>query len=694
MASGRIKGITIEIGGDTTQLTKALSSADKSLAKTQKDLNDVNRLLKFDPKNTDLLKQKQELLQKSLETTKERLDKLKEAQKQMDAAGVDKTSDEYKALQREIIATEQKLDKLKKQQKDFGSVAGQVLQQTGKELQKLGKEIKEVGDKMTKSITAPILAVGTASLAAFNEVDKGLDIVAKKTGATGDALKEYGDIVTDIATKVPTSYEKAGEAVGEVSTRFRIAGDDLEALSTKFIKFADINNTDVTAAVDNAQKALTAFGLSADDAEGYLDTLTRVSQNTGIGVDTLQNGLIRNAAAFHEMGLSIDEAADLMGQIEMSGADTNAVLGGLSKVLKNATKDGKSMDEALAALEESIKSGKNDTEALAQAYELFGKSGDQVFNAIKTGSLSFKELGKSAEDAGGAVEDTFAATKSPMEEFQTVLNQFLELGYELGNALMPMIKKAMDAIVPVIESLVSGWESLDETTQTFIMIAAGILAAVGPVVSVIGSLISVVGTITSVMGTMAGVISGPVVLAIGAAVAAGVLLWKNWDTVKEKAAALYQTIKDKFEAIKKKITETINSAKEAVKTAVEKIKGFFSGLKWEWPKIKLPHFKITGSMNPLKWATEGTPKITVDWYKKAANRPYYFNEPSVIGVGDVPEVVMGADYFRRMTGSPGSTSIINNIEIIQREGQSPKQLAREVITELKLTLDRQGRAFR
>ena len=115
MAGNRIKGITIEIGGDTTKLTDSLKGIDKSIKNTQSQLTDVDKLLKLDPKNTDLLRQKQELLAKQIKNTKERLGELKKAQEQMDTNGVDKNSDQYRALQREIIECGNALEDLQKQ---------------------------------------------------------------------------------------------------------------------------------------------------------------------------------------------------------------------------------------------------------------------------------------------------------------------------------------------------------------------------------------------------------------------------------------------------------------------------------------------------------------------------------------------------------------------------------------------------
>lgn len=693
--AGKIRGVTIEIGGDTSKLSKALKDVDKGIAGTQKGLRDVNKLLKFNPGNTDLLRQKQELLGRQVEDTAKKLDTLKQAQKDMDAAGVDKTSDQYMALQREIIATENALKNLKKQAKDASSILGTQLDLVGKKLQAVGKQMQDIGGQLTQKLSAPIAAIGTASLAAWGQVDEGLDTVIQKTGATGEALQGMQDSVQNIAKTMPTSFATAGEAVGEVNTRFGLTGDALEDLSTRFIKFAQLNGTDVTGAVDNSQKALSAWGLTAEDAAGYLDTLTKVSQQTGINVDSLNSGLTTNAAAFQEMGLSIDQAAAFMGQMEMSGANTEQVMGGLRKALKQAAKDGTDMGTALADLQDEILNGADGVDGLTKAYELFGKSGDQVFNAIKSGSLSFTDMANAAEDAGGTVEDTFAAMQDPADQWQVVLNNLMSLGYEIGEAIMPAIQKATEAVIPVIEKLTAWWASLDENTQGFIVTAALVVAAIGPVISVIGTVVSSIGTVVSAVGAVVSVLGGPLTLAIGAAIAIGVALWKNWDTVKQKAGELYSSVKEKWEAIKTTISNAIEGAKKAVSEGIEKIKNLFN-FKFEWPKLKMPHFSISGSMNPVDWLKNGVPKLSVEWYKKAAARPYLFTQPSIIGVGDVPEVVIGADTFKRMTASQqaGEVPVVNNnFTIIQQPGQSEEKLAAAIERRITIKLQAAGRTW-
>lgn len=682
MASNRIKGLTIEIGGDPSGLIDSLKDVDKSLRNTQTQLRDVNKLLKLDPKNTELLKQKQALLGKQVEDTKKRLDQLTEAQRQMDANGVDRNSEQYRNLQREIIETENKLKSAEDAAKQFGSVIGQQLQAIGSELKETGDKIKGVGDSLTKNVTAPIAAIGGAAMAGWAQLDEGLDIVTKKTGATGEAMEGFESIVKNIGKSIPTSFATAGEAVGEVNTRFGVTGQELEDLSSLFIKFADINDTDVTGSVDSVQKVLAAFGLQAEDTGSVLDALTKVSQNTGISVSTLESGLLNNSSAFQELGLNVNQAADFMGQVEMSGADVSTVMGGLSKALKNSVADGKSLDEALSDLQKEITGAGDSTDGLTKAYDLFGKSGDKIFNAIKNGSLDFANLGAAASESAGTVENTFEGLQDPVDKFQTVLNQLIELGYEIGNAVMPVIQSVLEQITPVIQSVTDAWNSLDEGQQDFIIKAALVVAAIGPVVSAVGSIISIAGTAMSTLGALSGVISGPVVLAIGAAVAAGVLLWQNWDTIKEKASELWKNITEKFDAIKTAIKDKIDAAKEAVRSAIDAIKGFFN-FNFQWPKLTLPHFRVSGSLNPMNWLKDGLPKISVDWYAKAMDKAYVLdgatifgmNNGNLMGGGEAgKEVILGLDKLKEYAGS----TVFNNTFVINAAPtQSAQDIARE-----------------
>lgn len=600
--ANRISGITIEIEGNTTKLSKALQGVNKDLKSTQSALKDVDKLLKLNPGNTDLLKQKQQLLKTAIEETKQKLDTEKEALAQL--ASQDKTpevTEKMQALQRQIIDDETALKRLQEESKSFGSVAKQQFQAAGEAMKEVGTKVTEVGDKIkgvgegiTKNVTGPIVAAGAASMAAFTEVDKGLDTIVMKTGATGETAAEFGEIMNSIATSIPTDFSTAGAAIGEVITRFGLTGDKLEELSTQFIQFAKLNNTDVSGAIDTSQKALAAFGLGAENAGRLLDSMNATGQRTGVSVDTLASGLVSNAAVFNELGLNIFQATEFMGDLEISGADASSVLSGMSKALKNATAEGKPLNEALSELEDTIVNGKDGMDGLTAAYDLFGKSGATIYQSLKNGTVSFRDLGKAATISSGSVSKTFEETLSPMDDWKMTLNELKLAGADLGATLGETLKPMMEQVGDVIKNLKERWESLSPDTQEAIVKAAGIVAAVGPVIMIIGGLVGAIGNIISIGGTLVSVIGalaspvGIVVAAIAAAIAIGVLLYKNWDEIcawaeklKEKIVAAWNNVKESVtkavDNMKTAVTNRWNAIKSTVSNAVNNVKSTVSG---------------------------------------------------------------------------------------------------------------------
>lgn len=545
MANKRIAGITIEIGGDTTKLQTALKGVDSQLAKTQSNLKDINKLLKVDPGNVDLLKQKYKNLQSSIDTTKTRLKTLKDAQKEA------LTPEQYDALQREIIETEQNLKSLEQEYKDFGSVAKQKLRAVGDQLKTTGEKITNFGKNLTTHVTAPIVGVGAAAYKAFTEVDEGLDAITKKTGATGEKLEEMGGIMENIAATIPTDFKTAGDAVGEVNTRFGLTGKDLEDLSAKFIKFAQLNDADVSASIDGVQSAMAAFNVDTSRAGVVLDILNKAAQDSGVPVGTLTQLLEANGPAMREMGFSIRDATGFLANLDKAGIDTSTVMGGLRKALKKATKDGKPLDKALDELQESMAGAATETEAAQIASELFGdKAGPAIARAVREGRLSFDALSSTVTDYGDNVENTFEGILDPADDFKVALNNLKRVGADIAKVVMPALSTAINKVKDVIIAIKEKWDGLTESQQETILKVAGIVAAIGPVIAIIGK-------VTSGIGSLIGLLTGPagIAVAIGAVVAAGVYMVTHWEEVKEKAAEIWEKIKDFFVNAWEKIKE-------------------------------------------------------------------------------------------------------------------------------------------
>lgn len=605
--AGQIKGITIEFRGDTTQLDKALRKIKSDSKSVDTELKNVNRALKFNPKNTELLTQKQKLLKERVAQTTKSLDELKKIQSQMDAKGVSKQSAEYQKVRREIIETESRLKHFKAEADKLASVK---LTAFRAQLDDMSKKFKTAGDALTKYITLPLAALGGASGAAFNGVDESLKKIVQLTGASGEDLAAMEETVKSIAAEVPADFDTIATAVGEVNTRFGITGEQLDDVSEKFVKFADINGVDITQAIDQTQKAMAAFGLSADDAGEVLDILTRVSQNTGVSVDRLTQGLVTNSLAFQEMGLDINQASTLMGMLEKSGVRMETVTNGLRKALKTAAADGVDVNTALADLQKTIESDKDGTEGLAKAYELFGRNGDAVYQAVKSGALNFEELANASTDASGALEDTFERTLTPADKFAVIMNELKLLGYEIANSVLPVIEPVIQKIADGVGQLTEKWNALPKDTQQRIIAVATALAAIGPALILISKLLSGLSIIIGGVSTAVGVLSSalaflaanPVVLiiaGIAALVAAIVLLWNKSETFRNFILGVWQNIQQKFAAL----VAWFGQKKEQLLGFFRGIPAFFSNVfSQAWANVKRA-FSNFGSFFGGLWNT-------------------------------------------------------------------------------------------
>ena len=244
--------------------------------------------------------------------------------------------------------------------------------------------------------------------------------------------------------------------------------------------------------------------------------------------------------------------------------DTGAVMSGLQKALKNATKEGKPLDKALADLQKSLKDAKSETEAMQIATELFGaKAGPQMVQALQEGRISLDASANSIENWGDSVETTFDATLDAPDKLKVTFNELKLVGADLGGTLLEMVVPALQKLSEIVHAAREAWNGLDEGQKQMIITIAAVVAAIGPVVTIIGTVITTVGTLSVGIGAVIGVLAGiapavgaavvafgPFIAAGAAIVAAGIAIYKNWDTIKEKAAELNDAIKEKFEEIK------------------------------------------------------------------------------------------------------------------------------------------------
>lgn len=574
----RIKGITIEIGGDTSKLQTALKGVDSTLKQTQSTLKDVNKLLKLDPGNVELLTQKQKNLNTAIGATKDRLATLKDAQK-----GVAEGSAEWDNLQREIIATEQDLKNLERQQRQFGSVASQQIRAAGAAMQNFGSKVEEAGKKFQPLSTAAAGALGALGGLAYKAVTGADDLnaLAAQTGLSTSQLQ---------------AMQYAADLV-------------------------DVSFEDMTGAVRKLKKSMTGHG----------DTWDKL----GVSVKDAYGNMRDASEVFYE------------------------TLQALSKI-------------------------ENETERDQLAMDLFGKSADQLAGIIDDGGASLMRYAKAALDSGKLLSkdtlDNLNALNDTIDTLKAnVTGSLAKAGATLAQTLGPVLEKVAGLIGRVSDAIA---KLTPEQAEMILKILA-IVAAIGPVVTIIGKLVTGIGSVVSVIGTVVGVLGGPLTLAIAAVVAAGVLIYKNWDKIKAaaiamkdavvaawtnlsaKIGAIIDTIKGKIDSFKQKIQDL----KDKVKSVIDNIKEAFSSLKFELPHIKLPHIKITPEGWVIGDLLKGIiPSLSIEWYKKAYNNPVMFTSPTVLstpggykgfGDGNGAEIVMGLDKLRELVGSQERDVTVN-----------------------------------
>lgn len=325
----KIRGITIELGGDASGLSSALKGVNSEINNTQKQLKDVEKLLKLDPKNTELLAQKQKLLGDQIKNTSAKLETLKKAQDTMDQNGVDKNSAQYLALQREIISTETEMKSLKKASNETEAAMSKV----GQAAEKVSKATKTMADK-TKALSAAagglLTAIGGLAIKTAQDADE-LMTLAKQTGFTTDELQKFAyasDLVdvslsdiTGAATKLKKAVasdsdalKKLGVATKDAAGRTRdindVFYDTLKALSRI------PNETDRDAA------AMEVFGKSADSLAGIVDDGGAALR--GLGDEAEQLGLILSGNTLQSLGKTNDELDKLKATAKARLAETGA----------------------------------------------------------------------------------------------------------------------------------------------------------------------------------------------------------------------------------------------------------------------------------------------------------------------------------------------------------------------------------
>lgn len=619
MAASRIKGITIEIGGDTTKLQTALKGVNTEIRNTQQQLKDVEKLLKLDPGNTELLAQKHKLLGQAVEETKNKLETLKTAQQQADEALKNGTisKDQYDALQREIIETEQELKRLE-EQANQSATALQKISATGEKLQEVGGKIEGAGKKLLP-VTATVTALGTASVKTAADFEASMSKVAAVSGATGSELEALSAKAREMGSKTKFSASEAAEAMNYMAMAGWKTEDMLSGIEG-VMNLAAASGEDLATTSDIVTDALTAFGLSAQDSGHFADVLAAASSNANTNVSMMGETFKYCAPIAGALGFSVEDTAEAIGLMAnagikstQAGTSLRTIMTNLSGEVKicgenigevtvattNADGSMRDLSDILADCRTAF-SGLSESEKAAAAESLVGKNAMSGFLALmNAGEGDIAKLSGAIDNCNGAAQSMADTMNNNLEGQLTILkSQLQELAISFGEILLPAVKKIVGWVQGFIDVLNSLPDGVKETIVTVALIAA----ALGPVLIIIGKIITAVGTIMTIVPKVVGVIkavktaflalnatmlANPIVLiiaAIAALVAAFIYLWNNCDEFRQFWIDLWESIKEIAVAVWEALKEFFAAAWEFIKTTAETVwnalAGFFTGL-WE-----------------------------------------------------------------------------------------------------------------
>lgn len=620
MAS-RIKGITVEIGGDTTGLEKALKGVNSSIKTTQSALKDVERLLKLDPTNTELLTQKQKLLKDAIASTSEKLETLKEAQKQAkeQLERGELGQDKYDALQREIVETEQELKRLQEQAATT-SVTLEKIAAAGDKFEKAGDSITNAGKKISVA-SAAVTGLGVAAVKTAADFDSAMANVAAISGATGDDLQALRDKAREMGEKTKFSASEAADAMSYMAMAGWKTGDMLSGIEG-IMQLAAASGEDLAATSDIVTDALTAFGLTAEDSAHFADILAAASSNANTNVSMMGETFKYCAPVAGALGYSAEDVAEaiglmgnagikstqagtalrtmmtkLQGELKLSGE----ALGEVTIQTANADGSMRELSDILADCRTAF-SKMSESEAAAAAETLVGKNAMSGFLALMNSAPGdIDKLRNAIENCDGSAEDMAAIMQDNLNGQLTILkSQLEELAISFGEMLMPVIRKVVTSVQGFVDKL----NNMDEAQRKTIISIGLVIAALGPFLVILGTVISTVGKsmkayataakgikklmvavksgtgIFGKLGTALGGISAPVlavVAVIAVLVAAFTHLWKTNDGFRENIIATWTQIKETVNNFCQGIVDRLNSLGFEFSSITEVLKAVWDG---------------------------------------------------------------------------------------------------------------------
>jgi len=517
-----VKGIVVEIGGDTKGLSKAIGELNGEIRGTQTELNKVNRLLKLDPTNIDLLKQKEQLLGDQIKKTENKVESLRNAKKQADAemaSGTEVNQKQYRELVRELESAELKLKDLQAEASRSHAALAQVSAVTG--------EISEKSGNIAKKFAPASLAFAGAGVAATKaavEFESAFAGVEKTVDGTTEQLAALRQGILDMAEEIPASTTEIA-AVAEAAGQLGIATDDVLDFTRVMIDLGEATNLSADEAASALAKFANITGTTADEYSKLGSTIVDLGNNFA----TTERDIV-------EMATRLASAGTVAG---LSEQDILALSTAMSSVGINAEAGGTAMTQTMTAISKAVSAGGDDLETFAKiagvsASEFADMWGNEPIDAISAFIGGLGKMNENGEDtiavldelglsgirqsnmlralalASDVLDDAvttantawdenialsneaskrYATTESQMKMLRNGLNN---LAISIGDILLPIINK----IVAGLQNAIEWFTNLDDGVKKTILIIGGLIAAISPIAGIISGITGAISKIT------------------------------------------------------------------------------------------------------------------------------------------------------------------------------------------------------
>lgn len=584
MASS-IKGMTIDIGGDTSKLQAALKQLNKPIQSIQKDLNGLNKALKLDPGNTALLMNKQKALASQIADTRTKVATLRQAVGELNQIQIKNgslTEEQqalYDKLSTELAIAETNLKSLENQYKEFGSVAGQQMKLVGERVKGLGEKVSKLGEKFAKFSAASAAALGGIAKTAI-DFESAWTGVTKTVDGTDEELAQVREGILKLASATGTSSsEIAGvaEAAGQLGVGVKDVTEFTETMvrlgdstnlaagdaATAIAQFYNIMNQDLST-VDRFGAALVDLGNNSATSESkIMDMASRIAGSASqIGLTSQQ--VLALATSLSSVGIEAEMGGSAISTI-MTNIDKEVALNG--KHLKTwASTAGMSSKEfkkawetdtmsAIQAVVKGMGEVKDEGGNLNVLLEELGVKNIRQTDTMKRLSNASNLLTNSLQIANNAWEQNSALATESDKRYNTtaaklgqVKETLKEVAIDLGEVMLPIIKDFADKL----KELTDKFTSLDDGQKKTILTILAVVAAIAPLLGILGSLISVIGTLIvsfAVVSIAISAISAPilaVVAVIGVLIGIFVKLWTTNETFRNNVMNIWNTLSSFF----------------------------------------------------------------------------------------------------------------------------------------------------